>query len=215
MRVIQGRRFDYVVKVAKNSAELRSVASLRSRVFREDYDRVIKMDDSLKGVQRDRVLSTVEWDRLERRTQGGLVCVGAWLGEKCEVELEERILEESDRSAQLVGGGPVIGALDVVFGADGAEDLPQDVRSSGQGLLAYVSNVGVLGPCRCTGVAGSLLNFAVEAAATRSASRVYTHAIDLHGRSSLYHKHGFRRVSEAAADLEGHSGAVLLCKELR
>ena len=50
---------------------------------------------------------------------------------------------------------------------------------------------------------------------TRSASRVYTHAIDLHGRSSLYHKHGFRRVSEAVAELEGHSGAVLLCKELR
>ena len=45
------KRFDYVTKLATTTAELRAVASLRSTVFREEYDKLITIASAIASPQ--------------------------------------------------------------------------------------------------------------------------------------------------------------------
>merc|ERR1739848_842835 len=162
------KRFDYVTKLATTTAELRAVASLRSTVFREEYDKLITIASAIASPQKGRILATVEWDRLEKATanqndnENGngkalLLCVSAWLGGRCDAKVKDTILSEVDRSTLVAQEGceepaPVIGSLDL------STKLPKGVArvvdesqslSAGVSSVAYVSNVGVLSGARC------------------------------------------------------------------
>lgn len=171
--------------------DLRAVATLRSKVFEKEYDKVISMPE---GAHKSRILATVEWDRLERATEeGGIVCIGAWLGdlERCDPKVLEAILAETDRSTLRGARHPIIGSLDVGF----KRSMPADVLRLGEDLgiasAAYVSNVGVLSSARCCGVAGALLDHAEAEAAARGADYLFTHAHKSHDQNLLYFKHAF------------------------
>ncbi|QDZ25150.1 hypothetical protein HOP50_16g76960 [Chloropicon primus] len=227
----RGRGFEYATSLAENTAELRSVASLRSRVFKEEYDKVITISETIPAEQRSRILATVEWDRLERATRGGgALCVASWLGDRCEEEVRQAILLETDRSTMMVsrghGGGevfrPLLGSLDITFereeGEEGRKEIPGDVlrqkdllnlreKYGGSAKVGYISNVGVLPAARGAGVGGSLLRFAASKALERNIRYVFAHAHKRELDKLLYLKHGYEGLS-------GDGSTVLLGREI-
>ncbi len=50
-RCHESKRFAYCTKLSTSSAELRAVASLRSVVFKDEYDRYVVIDDAIAPPQ--------------------------------------------------------------------------------------------------------------------------------------------------------------------
>lgn len=205
----------YDIQPARNSAELRSVASLRAAIF---FDFASATCSEYAAQAHVRMRADSMWEYLEDayaeqdpHKKDRLVCFYASIEDNHYDSTAKAMRQIMDLSCTLPADGVaspriIIGALDLTVGPRiGSEHLAGKLPQgeAAQRRRAYLSNVSVAPAARRRGVAAALIAAAYRHASQMGIQHLYVHAAtDNEGAVHLYGQHcGFEVEQEETVEL--------------